>query len=285
MQSSGILLINKPIGLTSFDVIRRLRKITKIRKIGHTGTLDPFAEGLLPVCVGKATRVAGKISNNNKQYLVKMKLGEKTDSGDNTGQLIEKAQVPRLEFSQIKNIVPEILKINKQIPPIHSAKKINGKRAYEYARKNQRIDLKPKDIEILDFTFINYDTPFLIYRATVSKGTYIRVLSETIAEILGTIGFTDQLQRTKVGKLLIEDSVDLNKLSEDNWKQSLFDVSKILKDFPKISLNSLDYFTNGRKISVEHEDISDIMVMYNNRCVGFAKIKNNTLYPKKVMIE
>ena len=220
MSEFGILLINKPAGITSFDVIRKLRKITKMKKIGHTGTLDPFAEGLLPICVGKATRIAELFSSKKKQYLVEMKFGEKTDSGDITGKIVDSTKINRINLTNIEKIIPKILKMKEQIPPIYSAIKINGKRAYKYARENEKIEIPPRQIEIFDFEIVDFNFPFFTYKTTVSKGTYIRVLSEDIANMLGTIGMTTKLKRVQVGDFDISQTVNLDKLNFQNWKDN-----------------------------------------------------------------
>ncbi len=284
MSEFGILLINKPAGITSFDVIRKLRKITKMKKIGHTGTLDPFAEGLLPICVGKATRIAELFSSKKKQYLVEMKFGEKTDSGDITGKIVDSTKINRINLTNIEKIIPKILKMKEQIPPIYSAIKINGKRAYKYARENEKIEIPPRQIEIFDFEIVDFNFPFFTYKTTVSKGTYIRVLSEDIANMLGTIGMTTKLKRVQVGDFDISQTVNLDKLNFQNWKDYLHEISKLMKDFPKIEIEEIDTFANGNRISVVHSDVAEIMILNENRCIGFGKIESGKLYPKKVMI-
>ncbi|MBT3168739.1 MAG: tRNA pseudouridine(55) synthase TruB [Candidatus Cloacimonetes bacterium] len=282
MAEIGILLIDKPVGISSFDVIRKLRQITKIRKMGHTGTLDPFASGLLPICVGKATRIADKLSGNEKEYLVKMKFGIKTDSGDITGKIIDSQT--ELKVENPANIVKQILAIEEQTPPIFSAIKIDGKRAYEYARKGENIKLKSRPIKIHNFKIIEFNFPFLTYKTTVSKGTYIRVLSETIADLLDTIATTVELQRTKIGNLNLENGVKLAQLNPQNWQDNLFDITEILTDFPKISIDKIDDFVNGKRTFIEQDNIEEIMVICENKFVGFAKIENGYLCPTKVMV-
>ena len=159
MIESGILLIDKPTGISSFDVIRKLRKVTGIRKMGHTGTLDPFASGLLIICLGKATRISNRIIAEKKDYLATMELGRKTDTGDLTGKLIEERNTENLTITNVEQLVLDILQIKEQIPHRFSALKINGKKAYELARKEADFQLKPRPIEILDFSFEKYDLP------------------------------------------------------------------------------------------------------------------------------
>lgn len=287
MSDFGIILINKPVGITSFDVVKRIRKITKIKKIGHTGTLDPFASGLLPICIGKATRLAEKLSAKNKEYLVTMKLGIRTDTGDITGKIVEELELPEIKLETIKKIIPDILNISKQIPHKFSAVKVNGKRAYELARANREFKLETRPIKIHSFEIVNFSLPEITYRTEVSKGTYIRSLSETIAEKLGIIATSITLCRTKIGELKNQDAVELEKLTEENWKISLRSLPEILTDFQKYYLNSEEIvdFKNGRQFKVDFEDTDEIMILdMNEKCVGFAGIEQSIIKPRIVLI-
>jgi tRNA pseudouridine55 synthase len=285
MQDFGVILVNKPAGLTSFDVIRKLRKITGIKKIGHTGTLDPFATGLLPLCIGKATRIAEKLSSSSKEYLVTMQFGFKTDTGDTEGEIISQLEVSEFSIGKIENVIPEILKLKEQIPPKYSAVRVNGKHAYELARKNKEVLLQPRPIKILNFDIIKYDHPKLIYRTVVSKGTYIRVLSETIAEMIGTIGTTIELQRSRINHLDLNMSTNLDDITEQNWRNKLIPLTEILPDFPKKEIADESIFKNGGFIEVNSEDCTEIMVLSKEgQCLGFAKIEAGFLKPKLVFI-
>ncbi len=286
MSEFGIILIDKPAGITSFDVVKKIRKITNIRKVGHTGTLDPFASGLLPVCIGKATRIADKLSSKDKEYIVTMKLGIKTDTGDKTGKIIEK-KIQEFEINDLKQIIPDILNISEQIPPKFSAVKIDGKRAYELARKDEEINLKARPIKIIYFEILKYEHPFISYKTLVSKGTYIRVLSETFAEKLGAIANTWELRRTKIGKLNIRNSIKLEELTQENWKNYLSSIPDILPDFLRITLKKeeIESFQNGRFFAVAETNQNEIMVLdEENNCIGFAEISNNIFKPKMVLI-
>ena len=285
MQDFGVLLVDKPVGITSFDVIRKLRKITGIKKIGHTGTLDPFATGLLPICIGKATRIAKKLSASDKEYTVTMQFGIKTDTGDTEGKNIEQQETPEFPKEIIDNIISEILVIEHQTPPHYSAVKVNGKRAYELARENKEISLQPRPIKIYEFELISYDHPMLKYRTIVSKGTYIRVLSETIAEKLGTIGSTIELRRSKIGNLDVKNSIRLEDITEQNWQQNMLSLPEIFQDFPKIEINEILTFKNGGFIEIKADDRTEIMVLDKlGDCLGFAAIETGILKPKLVFI-
>ena len=283
----GVFLIDKPVGITSFDVIRKLRKTTEIRKMGHSRTLDPFADGLLPVLVGKATKIANFLLADQKEYSVSARLGIKTDSGDITGKIVAEQSVPELSEERILAAAEEMLSLKTQIPPPYSAKKINGKRAYELARQNIDFELQPQPIRILSFEIIEIKIPIIRYKTTVSKGVYIRALTETFAEKLRTIAMTSELRRTKIGNLSVEQSVPLEKVTVENWRNFLLPLPDILADFPKIEIakSQMDFFRNGRPLAVEFPDIEKIMVLDENiRCLGFAEISEGWLKPKIVLI-
>lgn len=285
MTDFGILPILKPVGITSFKVIHILRKITGIKKIGHTGTLDPFASGLLPICIGKATRIAGKITGKNKEYLVTMQLGIKTDTGDNTGKVIAQEDVPEIKKTQLIALKEQILAITTQKPPKFSAIKINGKRAYELARKDQEVDLPERPIQILDFELLGYDHPHIKYRALVSKGTYIRSLSETIAEMLETIGTTISLNRTKIDGFDFAEPVELEKLTTENWRKYLIPVPKFYQELPQIKIEKIDDFQHGRRIAVEMDDAEEILVLNQiGKFLGFGRVIDGELQPVMVFL-
>jgi len=286
MTDSGVLLIDKPAGITSFDVIRKLRKITQIRKMGHTGTLDPFASGLLIICLGKATRLSAKITNQDKQYSAVMQLGIKTDTGDTTGNKVSEKDFAEIDFDQVKKLVPEILRIRKQIPHRYSALKINGKKAYELARNNQDPKLQPRQISILDFRFEKIELPKITYVTTVSKGTYIRVLSETIGEMLNTYGTTLELRRTAIGKIKLEKAEKLTSLNPENWKEKLFPLINLFTEFPQIEISEkeLEDFRQGRKLGVDFPDSKDLLVTSNNEVLGFGEVEEKILRPRTVIV-
>ncbi|KQC06578.1 MAG: hypothetical protein APR54_07040 [Candidatus Cloacimonas sp. SDB] len=286
MTDSGVLLIDKPVGITSFDVIRQLRKITRIRRMGHTGTLDPFASGLLIICIGKATRLSAKIINQNKQYSAVMQLGIKTDTGDSTGNKVSEKDFAEVKVNQIKKLVPEILKISEQIPHRYSALKVNGKKAYELARNNQDPELQPRQISILNFRFAKIELPRITYVATVSKGTYIRVLSETIGEMLNNYGSTVELRRTAIGKIKVEKAEKLASLNPENWRDKLFPLINIFSEFPQIEISEKERedFRQGRKLGVDFPDVKDLLITCDNSVLGFGEVEEKILRPRTVIV-
>ena len=205
-----ILNIYKPKGITSFGVVKKIRKIVGEKKVGHGGTLDPFAEGVLIIGTGNDTKELKKITDTDKTYTASIELGKTTNTLDPEGDVIEKKKIPRISESKINKVLKSFLGASMQTPPMFSAKKIGGIKLYELARKNIIVDRKPTQINISDINLINFNETNIVFTVACSKGTYIRVLGKEIAEKLGTVGYLNSLIRTRVGEYLIDDSVSLN---------------------------------------------------------------------------
>ena len=284
----GFLIINKPSGITSFGVIKKIRNITKIKKIGHTGTLDPFAEGVLILCIGKATRLCSYFLSDTKEYLATIKMGIKTDTLDIEGDIIETQEITTINESILNKAKEKMLLLQSHIPPKYSAKKINGKRAYNMARKNEDFKLSSTPIKIFNFEIVDYTNSTITYKTKVSKGTYIRVLSEIFAKFTNNIATTIKLKRIKSGEIDINKAISLDKITSENWTKQLIPIEKIFDSMEKIYINNSKVlnFKNGKNFSVESKnDIINIMVCNNNgECVGFANIKSGILNPKMVLI-
>ncbi len=304
---SGFFILDKPENCSSFDLIRELRKKTNYRKFGHTGTLDPFASGLVVLCLNKATKLSSLIINSDKEYLVKIKLGSKTDTGDRDGQIIATKQVPPITSELIEEAVRNILQIRSQVPPQYSAKKISGQAAYKYARNGQTVNIPAKEIEIKKFQVILCSDSEIVYRTNVSKGTYIRTLSESFAELLGTVAYTTDLRRLSVGNLNIKEAVDPNQITTDNWKDYLRPIDSIDWEFPALLLQREEAkcFRNGSPIKIKTVKylMSEIdneqsslelnlpkIIVYKpsaadgeNDCIGVATVENGVIFPKRVL--
>ena len=212
-----ILNIYKPKGITSFGVVKKIRKIISEKKVGHGGTLDPFAEGVLIVGTGKDTKKLKNITDSDKSYTASIQLGKITDTLDPEGVVTRKKKIPKLNNLKIDKILNSFLGISMQTPPMFSAKKIGGVKLYELARKNIIIDREKAQINISDISLINFNETKISFSVSCSKGTYIRVLGKEIAEKLGTVGYLDSLIRTRVGEYFINDSVSLDQF-ELSWK-------------------------------------------------------------------
>jgi len=214
-----VLNINKPIGWTSFDVVKKIRFITKEKKVGHGGTLDPFANGVLIVATGRDTKQLTEITGTDKSYIATIRLGEITNTLDTEGFVTEKKNIPSFNDDKILKVLNTFLGETKQIPPMFSAKKIKGKKLYELARKNIEVERMPVLINIKKISLLSFEAKNITFSVTSSKGTYIRVLGKDIAEKLGTLGYLTSLKRTKVGSFSVADSTSIEEF-EEKWKLS-----------------------------------------------------------------
>lgn len=225
-MDSGFLLINKPSGPTSHDIIDGLRKITGVKKIGHAGTLDPFASGLLIVAVGReATRQIAQFVKQDKIYVAKLHLGAVSDTYDRTGRAQNVTRprdiLPDLSKTKIEKILQRFVGPQKQIPPMYSAKKISGKKLYELARQGKEVERKPVDINIAYIKILEHAGKKLTIETRVSSGTYIRSLAHDIGQALGCGAYLEELKRTRIGNYELEDAVDIAALNKENWRQEL----------------------------------------------------------------
>lgn len=228
---NGILNINKSLGMTSFDVVRKVKRIAHTKRVGHTGTLDPEASGVLPVCVGGATKFADYIMKDDKVYRATLRLGIVTDTYDREGEVLRTGQVTSSEeeiASAVKSFVGRI----KQVPPMYSALKVNGQRLYSLARKGIEIEREARDIEIFSIDIIDISMPLVTFDVRCSKGTYIRSLCYDIGEKLGCGGAMWGLERISSGFFTIENSVRLEDLTEENISSYLIPVEKALWNYP-----------------------------------------------------
>ena len=211
-----IINIDKPIGWTSFDVVKKVKNITKHKKVGHGGTLDPFASGVLVLGTEKDTKKLSSITNSDKSYIAELQLGKLTNTLDTEGDIIEEGIVPDLNEKKIVKVLDSFLGAQKQRPPMFSAKKHKGVRLYKLARNKIEVQRDEVDITINDISLVSLLSNTIIFNVDCSKGTYIRVLGSDIAKSLGTIGYLTNLKRTRVGDFSIEDSVSIDKFSKSN---------------------------------------------------------------------
>ena len=212
-----IFNIDKPVGWTSFDIVKKVKRITGHKKVGHGGTLDPFASGVLMLGTEKDTKNLSEITKSNKSYQAELLLGVKTNTLDPEGEIIDEKPIPRLNERILLKTLKTFKGKQKQIPPMFSAKKRGGVRLYKLARKNIEIERNEVDIEIDDISLVSFSKDKIIFNVSCSKGTYIRVLGSDIAEKLGTVGYLINLKRTKVGNYFIKDSKSIEDF-EKSWK-------------------------------------------------------------------
>ncbi len=288
----GIIILNKQKGCTSHDVVTKTKRLLK-EKVGHTGTLDPNATGVLPLLVGQGTKLSAYLIEHDKEYIATLKLGEKRDTADSEGATIEKRQIDYnvLQKEKVEQVLKSFIGKQEQIPPMYSAIKIDGKKLYEYARKNESVKLKPRNIEIYQMDLIDIIKDTIVFKVQCSKGTYIRSLCEDIAEKLDTVGYMKELKRTKVGKFDINDSITTEEL-EQNMENSEFinehfiTIENYFEDKQSIQLNErkLSLFLNGVKLTYDLTD--DMYKIYdnNNKFVGIGSVKNNLL-KREIIVE
>lgn len=279
----GILIINKPQGYTSQDVVSKVKKILNVKKAGHTGTLDPMATGVLPVLIGEYTKLSKYLIEHDKTYVAKLKLGLKTDTGDLEGNVIEEKEFDKsiLEKSNVENVLKSFLGKQKQIPPMYSAIKINGKKLYEYAREGIEVEVEPRDIELYKLNLLSIENDEIEFEVSCSKGTYIRVVCEDIAKTLGTIGTMSSLNRTIVDKFNISQAITFEELEsiKENIDSRLIKMENVFDHLPKLTLNKRkeDLFLNGVMLTFEYQDGVYNIYDSNNIYIGTGTIKDNLL--------
>ncbi len=213
-EEGQVLLINKPLNWTSFDVIRRIRSIINIRKVGHAGTLDPLATGLLIVCTGKFTKRINEFMAAEKEYTGTITLGATTPTFDKEGEPENFKDTSHLTLTQIQQVTRQFTGTIMQMPPIHSAIKKDGKRAYDLARRGEEVVLEPRKITIREFEITEVTLPVIAFRVVCSTGTYIRSLANDVGAALGTGAYLSSLCRTRIGDFLLQDAMDMEQLNE-----------------------------------------------------------------------
>lgn len=277
----GIIVINKEKGCTSHDIVYKIRKMFNT-KVGHTGTLDPNATGVLPILLGKGTKISKYLIEHDKEYEVVLQLGVKTTTADEEGEIIEEKEVLKesLEQLEIERILKSFIGKIKQMPPKYSAIKVNGRKLYEYARKGQEVEIKPREVEIynIEITNIQKEKKQIEFKVSCSKGTYIRTLCEDIAEKMRTVGYMKELKRTKVGNFNIEQAITLGQLQEkENIK--IITIEEMFKNKEEIILedSKIILLLNGVKMNMEKPN--GIYRIYNkqNKFIGLGIVQNKIL--------
>lgn len=258
----GLLNVSKPRGKTSFEVVGLLRKVLRVKKVGHAGTLDPIASGVLLLCVGRATRLLEYLMELPKSYIAWMRLGVTTDTLDSTGQVLDVRQVPELTPVQVEEVLDEFRGAIKQVPPMFSAIKRDGKKLYVLAREGIKIDLEPRDVTIYNLELLSLARSTLKISVRCSKGTYVRALCADIGERLGCGAHVFRLQRTSVGDWHVEKALPFNRiyaLHRREITEMLEPIERILPDFPQGEISPLAerYAKNGCSIDIDQIRCSD----------------------------
>lgn len=240
-QINGVIIIDKDMNMTSFDVVRKVKKLLNCKKVGHTGTLDPMATGVLPICIGKATKAANYLIKDQKEYIAEIKLGEITDTYDREGTIIHKKEVLVTE-NELIDAINSFKGSMFQIPPKYSALKINGKRMYDLARAGIEFEVKAREINIFNIEILDISMPTFIIKVKCSKGTYIRSLAYDIGEKLNCGAHLYNLRRINSGQFNIDNAIKLDELNNMSLEKKLISIENLFLDFNSICLNS--YFKN-----------------------------------------
>jgi len=272
---NGILLINKPANITSFGVIAKLRKSLNIKKIGHSGTLDPNATGLLVIMIGQSTKLLPYLDYQDKTYEFSMKLGIKTSTGDVWGEVIEKAEIPHITNKDIIDVFKSFIGEYQQLPPMVSAIKINGKKLYEYARENIEVTRQSRVVQIKKLDFITNEVNKIKGVVVCSKGTYVRTLCEDIAKRLNTVGTMTSLNRLKIGELSLASAYTIEMVDQGDY--NLLNAKTVLKDYELIKYDKIEDILNGKKILLDTN--SDIVAIeYDNDVIAIYKRERENLF-------
>ena len=290
---NGVLNIFKPKGMTSFDVVREVKKICKIKKVGHTGTLDPEAMGVLPVCIGRATKIIDYIMDSEKVYEVEFKLGIRTTTYDLEGEILEERDTSKLNDSEILDVIRSFIGEYSQVPPMYSALKQNGVRLYELARKGIEVEREGRNITIYNIEDIKINNPYISMKVTCSKGTYIRSLCFDIGEKLGVFAAMTQLERTKTSSFTKENSININELNINNIDENLISIEEALNEydkivvadkFAKLLINGVNVFDS--RLTKDKIILDKLYRVYNenNELIGLGRKNNNGFKIEKLLI-
>ena len=294
---TGILVVNKAKDLTSHDVVSILRRKLNMKKIGHTGTLDPMATGVLPICIGNSTRISSYIMEQGKSYIAELKFGFSTTTYDSTGEIVDQTDNTIFTEEQLRESIKHFIGEIEQYPPIYSAIKVDGKKLYEYAREGQEVEIKPRNVTIYDINLLELEDDTATIQVECSKGTYIRSLIHDLGKELSSYAHMTNLIRNRVGKFNIDNSIDISKISDyslDEIEEKLISIEDALYNLDKINIIDTisDRLINGQKINInsltfegKYLEDNDIVVKVNNKFIGIGKVKNNILKMEKVLCQ
>ncbi|MDM1491268.1 tRNA pseudouridine(55) synthase TruB [Acinetobacter indicus] len=286
---SGVFLLNKPLGISSNAALQKVRWLFRAQKAGHTGALDPLASGLLPVCLGEATKFSHYLLDSVKRYQTTVFLGHSTTTGDVEGEVLLEKAVPELSEEKILAVLQQFTGDIQQVPPMYSALKKEGRPLYELARQGIEIEREARPITILAIELLSFTENSITLDVTCSKGTYIRVLGEDIAKALGTYGHLTYLHRTKTGlfDLIPNYTIEyLESLSEAEREALLLPVYAPIEHFPQVQVpeGRAEYFCRGMESNIDHAAATQVLVFEGEKCLGLAEITDKKrLVPKRVL--
>ncbi len=271
-----MVVVNKETGFTSQNVVSKVKKILEIKKAGHIGTLDPLATGVLPILIGDATKLSKYLMEHDKTYIATIQLGQKRDTGDEEGKVIEEAEITSFDKLAVENLFQKLQGKQMQIPPQYSAVKIKGKKLYEYARAGEKVEIPAREIEIygMKCLSINLEQNQITFEVSCSKGTYIRVLCEDIAQKLNTVGYMKFLQRIAVDKFKIDNAVKLEDLTQEN----IIPVEKLCEKYERIDFDArkLELFLNGVRLTVPKEN-GIYRIYHQEKFIGLGSVNEKLI--------
>lgn len=290
---NGVINVFKNKGMSSFDVVRIVKKVANTKKVGHTGTLDPEASGVLPICIGKATKIIDYIMTAKKSYYVKFQLGLETTTYDLEGDVVSRKDITHLDNNMIIDAIMHFKGEYIQVPPMYSALKKNGVRLYDLARQGIEIDREGRKINIFDIRNIEIEMPYVSMEVTCSKGTYIRSLCYDIGNLLKVSGTVTELKRTMTASFREEDSININDLNEENINKHIISIDEALNDYPKLSINKgySKLLING--VNVYDKRLTDNKIeketLYkvydeNNNFIGLGKLNYEGFKMEKLLV-
>ena len=277
-----MVLVDKPPGLTSHDVVHRVRRVLRTRAVGHTGTLDPFATGLLVVLVGRATRLARFVESESKTYLATARLGVSTDTDDATGaELGEPADISALSEPVVRTALAGFLGAQRQRPPRYSAKHVDGERSYRLARRGVAVDPAETAVTVHGIELVRFAPPELVFRASVSAGTYVRALARDLGERLGVGAHLTALRREAIGSLRVEDAVPLDRLDAD----ALLPARAALGHLPELELDdpARVAVSHGRAVAAEAGVRGNVALVHGGELVAVARAEDGWARPSVVL--
>lgn len=286
---SGVFLLNKPLHLSSNAALQKVRYLFRAEKAGHTGALDPLATGLLPICLGEATKFSHYLLDAEKRYQTIIQLGQSTTTGDVEGEILQEKPVPTLQKADIEQVLQQFLGVTQQIPPMYSALKKNGQALYELARKGIEVEREAREINVSHIEILEFDGQRLKLDISCSKGTYIRVLGEDIAKALGTVGHLSYLHRIQTGHFQLNPTLTieyLESLTETEREQLLLEPYAPIEHFAKYELaeDRVKYFCNGQESSIDFPETKEVLVFSQGKCLGLAEVNaKGRLIPKRVL--
>lgn len=293
-SENGFLNINKPIGITSMDVVRHIRRATKTKKVGHGGTLDPNASGVIPVALGQATRLLEYVLNGPKRYIAELEIGKQTDTFDSEGLLVNEVSYTNITKQKIEEIVSSYKGTTKQIPPMFSALRHNGKRMYDLARMGILIEQNPREVTLTYVEVLAYRAPIIKIELHSSKGFYVRSFANDIGNQLGCGAYLKNLQRIQSSCFKFKNSIDLDsavkKISDNKIDEIIIEMGSALIDMPEIQLSAIESqdIMHGKKIQKLEQSDAIFHKAYdnNNKFIAIVKYdpKYNICEPEKVFI-